>query len=374
MSQVTDEIDKRAAVWAARVAGGDLTPDEEACFETWRAADIRHIGAFARAQAILLRLDRLRAVGAGALRASIPEMPATLTDTSAATLSVTAPETPLNSAGQLTDKSGAAVHDMPPASTGSPKWTRRRMMLNGSAAASVAAAGIVGAAMIWNDRSRTSVAAPPVEYFSTRMGETRSVRLADGSVVTLNTRSKISVNYTESARNIRLDQGEALFKVAKNKKRPFIVTASDTVVRAVGTSFTVRLLPQRPVQILVQEGVVEVAHKGVRGSKPIRATAETQAVVAANAPIIVRVVPHPQVERNLAWRYGQISFENETLADAAEEFARYGNTKIAVDPAIAKRTITGMYASNDPVGFARAAASVLELHVEVESNEVWIVR
>ena len=373
MSQVTDEIDERAAVWAARVAGGDLTPDEEACFEAWRAADIRHIGAFARAQAILLRLDRLRAVGAGALRASIPEMPATLADTSAATLSVAAPETP-SSAGQLTDKSGAAVHDMPPASTGSPKWTRRRIMLNGSAAASVAAAGIVGAAMIWNDRSRTSVAAPPVEYFSTRMGETRSARLVDGSVVTLNTNSKISVSYTESARNIRLDQGEALFNVAKNKKRPFIVTASDTVVRAVGTSFTVRFLPQRPVQILVQEGVVEVAHKGVRGSRPIRATAETQAVVAANAPIVVRAVPHPQVERNLAWQFGRIAFENETLADAAVEFARYSETKITVDPAVAKRTITGLFASNDPVGFAKAAASVLDLHVEVESKEVWIVR
>jgi transmembrane sensor len=102
--------------------------------------------------------------------------------------------------------------------------------------------------------------------------------------------------------------------------------------------------------------------------------AETQAVVAANAPITVRAVPHTQVERNLAWQYGQISFENETLAEAAQEFARYSDTKIAVDPAIANRTITGMFASNDPVGFAKVAASVLDLHVEVERKEVWIVR
>jgi transmembrane sensor len=247
-------------------------------------------------------------------------------------------------------------------------------MLTGSAAASLAAVGIMGAAITWNDRSRKTVAVPPVEAFVTQKGETRSVRLADGSVVTLNTDSMMSVRYSEAARNIRLDHGEALFKVAKNKKRPFIVTASDTVVRAVGTSFTVRLLPERPVQILVQEGVVEVAHRGVRSSKPVRAVAETQTVVAANAPIAVRAVPHIQVERNLAWRYGQISFENETLADAAEEFARYGGTRIAVDPAIANRTITGMFASNDPVGFAKVAASVLDLHIEVESKEIWIVR
>jgi transmembrane sensor len=102
--------------------------------------------------------------------------------------------------------------------------------------------------------------------------------------------------------------------------------------------------------------------------------AETQTVVSASAPIAVRAVTHTQVEHNLAWRYGQISFENETLADAADEFARYGGTRIAVDPAIANRTITGMFASNDPVGFAKVAASVLDLHVEVESREVWIVR
>jgi len=188
----------------------------------------------------------------------------------------------------------------------------------------------------------------------------------------------MTVSYTEAARNIRLDHGEALFNVAKNKQRPFIVTASDTVVRAVGTSFTVRHLPERPVQILVQEGVVEVARggmrSGMRSAKLVRAVAETQTVVAASAPIAVRAVTHTQVERNLAWRYGQISFENETLADAAEEFARYGGTRIAVDPAIATRTITGMFASNDPVGFAKVAASVLDLHVEVESKEVWIVR
>jgi len=364
MSQQSDKIDEQAAVWAARVAGGNLTPDEQSCFDLWHAADIRHVGAFARAQAILLRVGRLRAVGAEALRAAIPEIPSALM----------APEPPQDVADSQANKSGAAIHDAPPAMTRSSAWTRRRVMLTGSAAASLAAAGIVGAAMIWNDRSRTFVVAPPVEYFATRIGETRSVRLADGSVITLNTNSKVSVSYTETIRNIHLDQGEALFKVAKNKTRPFIVTASDTVVRAVGTSFTVRVLPERPVQVLVQEGVVEVTHRGVRSSKPVRAVAETQTVVAANAPIAVRAVPRIQVERDLAWRYGQISFENETLADAAVEFARYSDTRIAVDPAISNRTITGMFAANDPVGFAKVVASVLNLHVETDSREVWIVR
>lgn len=362
MGQRNDEIDEQAAVWAARMAGGSLTPDERARFDSWHAADIRHAGAFARAQAILLRVGRLRAVGADALRASIPQIPP---DLMAADLpqDVTSPQT-----GML----GPRVQDA--ASAIAPTWTRRRMMMTGSAAASLAALGIIGASTIWRDRPHKAAAAASVAYFATRLGETRSVRLADGSVVTLNTNSKISVSYTKAVRNISLEHGEALFKVAKNKKRPFIVTASDTVVRAVGTSFTVRHLPERPIQILVQEGVVEVRHRDMPSSKPVRAVAETQTVVAASAPITVRALPHSQVQRNLAWQYGQISFENETLAEAAQEFARYSDTKIAVDPAIANRTITGMFASNDPVGFAKVAASVLDLHVEVERKEVWIVR
>jgi transmembrane sensor len=363
MGSLNDEIDEQAAVWAAKVAGGSLTPDEQSRLDSWRSADIRHAGAFARAQAILLRVGRLQAVGAEALRETIREYSSglRLPDVS-------------HDATDSSHGSAGAVHETLAKVAPARVWTRRRVLLTGSTAASLTAAGFAGAALIWNDRLRPSEMSPPIMQFATRIGETRSVRLADGSVVTLNTNSRLSVAYTETARNIRLDHGEALFKVAKNKKRPFIVTASDTVVRAVGTSFTVRVLPERPVQVLVQEGVVEVVHRGVRGSKPVRAVAETQTVVSENAPIAVRTVPHIQVERNLAWRYGQIAFENETLADAAAEFARYSNTRIAVDPAISNRTITGMFAANDPVGFARVAASVLDLHVSVESKEVWIVR
>lgn len=348
MGQQNEEIDEQAAIWAAKVTGGPLTPGEQCCLDAWLAGDIRHVGAFARAQAVLLRVSRLRAVGGEALRTSIPELPP----------------------GDLAEDA------IPPANEGGNAryWTRRRVVAAGGAGASLAAAGLAGLFFLKKDGLRSTVAESPAQEFVTRVGETRSIKLADGSIVVLNTNSKMAVSYTQIARNIRLDHGEALFTVAKNKHRPFIVMASDTVVRAVGTSFTVRRLPERPIQVLVEEGVVEVVHKGPRQSSSVRAAAETQALVVPDEPIAVQAVPRVQVERNLAWRYGQISFENETLGQAAEEFARYSGTKIAVDPGIANRTITGMYASNDPVGFAKAAASVLELHVEVKANEVWIVR
>jgi len=319
MGHSSDQIDRQAAEWVARLDSADLTPDEQAAFDAWIAADIRHLGAYARVEAGLVRLARLRAVGADTLRAKAPNA--------------------------------------------TPIWSRRRIVLTGSAAASLAAAGLIGAVVLKQN---------PQTAFTTGIGETRVIPLSDGSVVTLNTDSRMSVNFTDAVRRIHLDRGEAFFKVAKNKVRPFIVDALNTEVRAVGTSFTVRALPQRPIQILVQEGVVEVTRTGAADIARVRAVAETQTLVPAVAPIVTHVVPRPQVARNLAWRFGRIALENETLEDAAEEFARYSTTRIVVDPTVANRTVTGRFASNDPVGFAKAAASVLNLHVEMGSNEIRI--
>ncbi len=361
MVQSSDRIETLAALWAAKVAGAPLTPDDQCCLDRWLAADIRHAGAFARAQAILLRMDRLRAIGGTALRASVPEVPPTLIET----------EVPPDV--NIPVSTAAGLESVLPSPRRFPTITRRRAILAGSTAASLALAGFFGSGLIWSGRSRRTAPVDTVERFATRRGETRQVRLADGSVVTLNTNSTVSVRFTDKVRNIHLEHGEALFDVAKNKARPFVVTASDAVIRAVGTSFTVRALPEKPVQVLVREGVVEVSHRDLRVGK-IRAVADTKAVIASDASIAVRAVPRIEVERNLAWQYGQISFENVRLADAAQEFARYSDTKIAVDPAVANHTITGMFPTNDPAGFARVAATVLNLHVEVEANEVWIVR
>ena len=164
-----------------------------------------------------------------------------------------------------------------------------------------------------------------------------------------------------------------LFKVAKNKARPFIVRAGDTRVRAVGTRFSVRVLQGKPVQVLVQEGVVEVIRGNQPSAKPIRAVADTKAVVWAKSPIVVEAMPPQEMVRDVAWQYGKLAFGNRSLAEAAEEFERYSATKIVIDPAVRHRTITGIYASDDPAGFARDAATVLNLHVAYGPREVRII-
>jgi len=315
MSSTNSEIDDQAADWAVKRDLGPLSAEELAEFEAWLDADVRHLGAYGRAEAVMARLERLGRVGR-----EVEEEPAR------------------------------------------PLWTRRRTLL--SAGAATAAAAAVGVA-IFPKRVEQ-------EGLFTEIGQVREIVLSDGSIVSLNTDSGISVHYTETARNITLIKGEALFEVAKNKDRPFVVSAGSTQVRAVGTAFTVSHLPERPVQVLVKEGIVELQRTDVPQAPPVRATANVRALVPPDAPIVTTAMPEEKLARGLEWQHGRISLDDETLADAANEFARYSEVRIVVDPAVSNKTVTGLFASSDPVGFAKTAATVLKLQTEVRGNEVRI--
>lgn len=311
------EIDRIAASWAARRCTG-LGPEEQASLDAWLSSDPRHLGAYAKAEAVLARLDQVGAAGPDALRA----------------------------------ESRAP-------------FLKRRTVLAGAAAATLAvAAG--GAISVY--------ALLGAENYATDIGETRKILLADGSLVTLNTNSRISVRYTKALRRITLAQGEALFDVAKNRQRPFIVEAQDTQIRAVGTSFTVKLLPQQPVQILVREGVIEIKRPGIPEAPPVRLAANNMAFAPAQAPISAAPIPSTVVARSVAWREGRIAFDNTSLAAAAREFGRYSDVRIHVAPGLENQTVTGLFVSTDPVGFARAAALSLNLQVDVRDREVIISR
>lgn len=322
MPSTSQEVDDQAASWAVLRDLGGLSPEQQAQFEQWLHADRRHLGAYARAEGALIRVDRAQSGGLSASAAVTPEE--------------------------------------------APFWSRRRLAMGGAVAASVAVLGL-------GSRALLSPPGEPEEVFATGVGQVREILLQDGSVITLNTSSKVAVRYTNEARDIRLLQGEALFDVAKNKHRPFIVQANNTSIRAVGTSFSVSMLPQRPIQVLVREGVVEVKRIDVAVSAPVRISANTKAVAPQDAPISASAMPAAKLERDMAWKDGRLAFDDETLEDAAEEYARYSDVRIVVDPAVSQKTITGVFVSNDPIGFARGAASVLGLAVEVNGDEVKII-
>ena len=318
MSSKNQEIDSRSADWAAKRDLGDLSPQEQAEFEAWLAADPRHLGAYGRAEAVLCRVERLNG---------------------------------LNLDGDANEKAEQSV------------WSRRRVVIAGSVAASLAAIAAVAHKLRPGSGE---------DIYSTEIGQMREVVLADGSIVSLNTNSEIFVQFSKEARSISLLRGEAVFDVAKNKHRPFIVSAGDTRVRAVGTSFMVSLLPKKPVQVLVREGVIEMRRADALEAKPIRASANMRAIARPGAPIITQTMPDEKLAQNLAWQRGSIALDNQTLADAADEFARYSEVRIIVAPSVSNRTVTGLFVSHDPVGFAKAVTSVLKLRMEVKGREVRI--
>jgi transmembrane sensor len=208
------------------------------------------------------------------------------------------------------------------------------------------------------------------QTFRTPRGEVRLVPLPDGSSMTLNTASEVQVAFDDHRRAVQLIEGEVFFEVARDPLRPFIVTAGHTDVRAIGTSFVVRKLQTGPVEVTVRQGEVEIVTPASLSTKVV---ANTRAVAAAD----VRAQPlrSSELARALAWREGMLSFEDVQLQKAAQEFARYSDVQIRFsDARIANETVTGLYAANNPVGFAKAIASTLGLQADVARGVVTLHR
>jgi transmembrane sensor len=212
------------------------------------------------------------------------------------------------------------------------------------------------------------VATTPPTY-RTAMGEQRTVSLSDGSYAELNTSTRLAVEFQNDERRIRLVEGEAIFDVAHDPDRPFIVEARGQSVRAIGTKFVVRVDPQA-LSVLVIEGVVAVESEGARDSNAAprvvpRIVAGEKLEVAGEGPA-VRALALPEIERRLAWRDGMLQFDGEPLSYAVAEVSRYSNVQFVVDDAnIAQTPIWAYFRATDLSGFLNSLeqnVSTLTVH------------
>ncbi|MGV8959367.1 MAG: FecR family protein [Stenotrophomonas sp.] len=311
-------FDDCAAMWVAREDRGELAPEALAERDAWLAADVRHFGAYARAHAVFVRTARARALAGGELSHAVKPAPV----------------------------------------------ARRRRQLWKWGAGVAATLGVLALGVHRDDSAS--------EYYATRKGEILRVPLQDGSAITLDSDSQVRVYYSTTRRGISLLRGEALFDVAKNPERPFVVHAEDTAVTAVGTSFAVSLNERRSggVEVLVREGVVDVAdsHGAVA---PTRLVANYRALANRSHGIRIEPVPNEDLDQQLAWREGMLSFNGDTLSVAAAQFMRYSDVRIVIDdPLVGSRRIVGLYSASDPRGFARSVALSLGLVVEQQGNVV----
>jgi transmembrane sensor len=239
------------------------------------------------------------------------------------------------------------------ARTGSPVRSSRRVRRQFLWAASVVVSLVAGAGgwYAWQARALT---------FASEVGQQREVKLTDGSQMVLNTASEAKVSFDESKREVRLVDGEALFDVAKDPGRPFVVHAGHVTVTALGTAFAVRRDGER-VDVTVTEGVVEVVNDHAGSTAPRRRIRANQFAVATDSQVVdVQTIPHEEAERRLAWRSGMVIFNGEPLSEAVAEMNRHSKRQIViVDAQLAARPVVGIFRASDTETFVSAATTVL---------------
>jgi transmembrane sensor len=216
------------------------------------------------------------------------------------------------------------------------------------------------------------------QTLATAVGQQRSVTLVDGSVVTLNTNTIIETDLRRSLREIYLRKGEAHFQVAHDRSRPFLVHAGDAVVRAVGTAFEIRVLRDRQVDVVVNEGRVEVQtsipsppqpHAGARLLQSTQLLRAGQHLSGTGGSYAVAPVSPQQLTSTLAWREGAIVFNGAPLSDAVAEIERYTDAHIVVgDPQTAALQVGGRFRTGNIHEFFDALQGALPISVRQDPN------
>lgn len=308
------DIESRAAAWVIRSSEGPFSDAEQHELDTWLAGDSRRLGAYVRAQAIWVDVDRVAAMG------------------------------------------GLSAASLPPPRVRARHWQPMAM------AASLCALMVGG--YVVHDQLAGRI--------STERGEVRRIALEDGSTVVLNGGSTIQVRYEKDERHIILRGGEASFSVAHNKARPFIVTADGVSVRAVGTEFAVSMAQPNDVAVTVAEGVVKVddsAHGAVPRQQYL---ARNQQLVATPTGMRRASLDAGEVGRQLAWRNGMLVFRGQMLGAAAEEVNRYAAVPVVInDPTLGRAEFMGVFHVGDSRAFAEAAATAFNGEVtEVDGKYI----
>jgi transmembrane sensor len=208
--------------------------------------------------------------------------------------------------------------------------------------------------------------------YSTGIGEQRTIQLADGSTVELNARSRVEVRLTDRRRDVALIEGQALFRVAKDKHRPFVVRAGDAQVRAVGTEFDVYRKQTETVVTVVEGRVETYEESGSAGAAAIVLSAGEQLTVQAHT---VTKPMRADTVAATAWVQKRLMFEETPLSEVAEEFNRYNRRPLAIDDhELQKLKISGVYSSTDPTSLINFLRNQTSIRVIETENQVRVVR
>ena len=344
-------ISEEAAEWLLRLKGEKLSSAEKLKYVKWLKQSPSHIAEMLRISEVdgLLGVVSLQGiVGEAAPGSNVVEHPAR--DRRAERE---------NGIGR-DDYPEFGVHPNARASAWWPAWSGWKIATGFSAAAVAVVAGVL-VSMFWVNRD-----------VNTEIGVWRTVTLSDGSVVNVGPLSHLSFDFTQTQRNVYLTKGEAIFEVAKNPQRPFLVNTDLAVVRAVGTRFEVRRRDDGRVLVTVKEGKVQVMQGAavqipiLHGKQRAERVAATTLALAKDEQIVISPQVWPQkaesviASNELSWAEGHFTFDERTttIGQAAEEFNRRNRIQILIeDPSLAEKHACCAFAVDDPESFAQSVVS-----------------
>lgn len=211
------------------------------------------------------------------------------------------------------------------------------------------------------------------DTYRTEIGERRTVALADGSQISMDSDTKLLVDYSKTERALSLVRGRARFDVAHDTSRPFTVTAGSETVVAVGTSFNVEKLGTTVLVTLIQGQVVV---KDEQGHASSRATAKPRSAVALNAGeqlVASAATAQPSIgaadlQVAAAWEAGHLVFRDEPLDAVVARINRYTAHPVTLDPAVASIRISGVFNAGDVGSFVSALTSYVPVQATTNAS------
>lgn len=336
-SSLNDQISHEAALWLVEFRSGDIDAGGRREFDAWLRASPEHIRAFIEMAALWQEggaIDPRRQLDVEAIVARARSQQ------NVAELAVvqSAPAPAAGAAARVDQGSATSVRGRPARIA---PW---------AVAASLLVAALAAVLILGHGRSTP-------QTYTTDAGMRRSILLPDGSTALLDSKSRLRVAYTATTRRVELLQGQALFSVAGNPWRPFLVEAGDAVVRDVGTVFDVNRLGDGTI-VTVVEG--RVAAGGAGAAQPIYLSADEQLELHIGhfspQPI------HVDASSEIAWTHGQVVLESATLADVARVFNRYSKRRLVAQDLGAKPLqLSGVF-STDPdfvIGYLRGRPDIV---------------
>ena len=302
-----------AATWFVRVQEAPLSAGQQAEFDAWRHEHLLHQDEFDLLQGLWSATDLL-------------------------------PQARLQ-----------ALCDEPPARL------KRRPLLRYAVAA-----GVVAVALGLGLFSGLNHPAPYDATFASVLGERRHVALPDGSIIDLNSRSRVRVHYQRDRREVELEQGEAMFSVEHDSSRPFVVQAGVGKVTVTGTRFDVRRDPAQ-TRVVVEAGTVKVQGRDAADGDFVNLTAGQGTRVDEQGRVAVAEAVN--ADELTAWRSGKLVFNNARLSDVVQEVSRYRDKPLGVaSAAVGNLRLTSVFKVNDTEALLRALPSILPVAVRTRAD------